>query len=274
VAGPANIRSGLKQSFAAVFEATAKCLAQAGLSPHDLPRITACLAMAGASEPTERDAAERYEHPFNRMVVTADAHAACIGAHQGRDGGVIIVGTGTIGWAEHNGRHYRVGGWGLPVSDEGSGAWLGCKALQQTLWAYDGRRAWTPLLSELFERFSGDPHAVVRWTSHASPRDFGSFAPAVIEHAETGDDAGVELMQSAARHIDELAACLASFGTDRLALAGGIAARLERWLDPKTRGLLTAPVGDALDGALALARAAARAPRSLHDISAAVMEHG
>jgi glucosamine kinase len=228
--------------------------------------------MAGASEPAERAAAQSHEHPFARMIVTSDAHAACVGAHQGHDGGVIVVGTGSVGWAECHGRHYRVGGWGLPVSDEGSGAWLGCNALQRVLWAHDGRQVWTPLLTELFTRFARDPHAIVRWTAGASPRDFGSIAPSVIEHAERGDSAGVELMRLAAHHIDELAVRLVAFGADRLALVGGIASRIAHWLDAETRSRLVPPAGDALDGALRLAREAARSPHRLADISAAVME--
>jgi glucosamine kinase len=33
------------------------------------------------------------------MIVTTDAHAACVGAHRGEDGGIIIIGTGTVAWA-------------------------------------------------------------------------------------------------------------------------------------------------------------------------------
>jgi glucosamine kinase len=138
-AGPANIRLGLETAFSAVRDAARQCLAEAGRSSDDAP-IIACLALAGASEPAEAAAAQSYpNHPFQRMLITTDAHAACVGAHGGRDGGVVIVGTGSIGWAILGGRHYRVGGWGFPVSDEGSGAWLGCAALRRALAALDGR---------------------------------------------------------------------------------------------------------------------------------------
>src|SRR5438270_13183670 len=85
--GPANIRFGLEESLAAVFEAADRCLNDAGLSPADSQRIIACLALAGASEPAFRAAAEQYPHPYRHAVVTTDAHAACLGAHGGRDGG-------------------------------------------------------------------------------------------------------------------------------------------------------------------------------------------
>ena len=118
--GPANIRLGLDQSFASVLQATTQCMSQAGLSPRDFERIVACLGLAGASEPTDLGAARRRKHPYRKAVFVTDAQAACVGAHGGRNGGIIVIGTGSIGWAELNGREYRVGGWGWPVSDEGT----------------------------------------------------------------------------------------------------------------------------------------------------------
>jgi glucosamine kinase len=255
-AGPANIRSGLSQAYAAVLEASLSCLRAAGLPPRDLTRTTACLALAGATEPAELAAAERHSHPFGYAIVTSDAHAACVGAHQGRDGGIIVIGTGSIAWAELNGRHYRVGGWGLPVSDEGSGAFLGSEALRRVLWARDGRIHWTGLLAALYEEFQADPHAIVRWAAAATPRDFAAFAPRVVEHAGMNDAVAVELMRMAAGHVDALATRLVAFGAERLALTGGLAEHMERWVSPQTAHYLVAPAGDALDGALRLARAA------------------
>src|SRR5262249_31095478 len=156
-----NIRFGLEQGFAAVRQAALQCLDEAGLAHAHLGRIVACLALAGASEPLHLAAAQDYRHPFRKAIITTHAHAARAGAHQGHDGGVIVVGTGTIGWAELSGRAHRVGGWGLPVADEGGGAWLGLEALRRVLWAHDQRRAWTSLLRALFEKFQSDPHAIV-----------------------------------------------------------------------------------------------------------------
>src|SRR6185312_12071275 len=96
-AGPANIRLGLEASFGAVLDATNLCLLQAGFSSADLSRISACLALAGATEPADLAAAQTTNYPFARTVITNDAHAACIGAHGGEEGGVIVAGTGSIG---------------------------------------------------------------------------------------------------------------------------------------------------------------------------------
>jgi len=254
--GPANIRLGLEQAFASVRDATLSCLEQAQLGPDDLPRITACLALAGATEPAELAAARQQRQAFGKAILTADAHAACVGAHHGADGGVIVVGTGSIGWAVLRGRQHRVGGWGLELSDEGSGAWIGRETLRRVLAAHDGRIAWTALLRAVFERYGADPHAVVQWASQASSRDFGTLAPAVVEAARDDAAAG-EILRLAATHIDTIATRLVELGVPRLSLMGGLAAHVEGLLPMIIRRHLAKPLGDALDGALLLARAAA-----------------
>jgi glucosamine kinase len=255
-AGPANIRFGIKESFAQVLRAADEALGQAGLTLEDAD-IVACLALAGASEPTRLAAVEAYRHPFRRVVYTNDAHAACVGAHGGQDGGVVIAGTGTVGWAVIQGRHYRVGGWGFPISDEGSGAWLGCEAVRRVLWAYDGRIEWTDLLAMLFGQFRSDAHLIVQWMTTARPRDFARHARAVVAYAGHGDPVALELVRSGAAHLDALAARLVTVGAPRLAMLGGLAEPMRPWLAAETAARLVTPAGDALSGALRLARLAA-----------------
>jgi glucosamine kinase len=255
--GPANLRLGLQESFAEIIDAATQCLGQAGLARSCLAKAVACLALAGASEPSYLAAAQSYPHPFRRAIVTTDAHAACLGAHGDHDGGVIVAGTGTVGWAIVGGRTHRVGGWGMPISDEGSGAWLGCEAIRRLLWALDGRIGATALLQALADKFGNDPHAVVAWAHAASPGDFATLAPDVFEHATRGDPVARELVGLAARHIDGLADRLIAIGAARLALVGGCAPSLLSSLGEGTRSHLVEPAGDALSGALQLAHSVA-----------------
>ena len=81
----------------------------------------------------------------------------------------------------------------------------------------------------------------------------------VGDHARDDDPVAIELMRTAAAHIDSLAARLIALGVPQLALVGGFAAALQPWLAPQTTSLLIRPAGDAVQGALTLARAAAEA---------------
>jgi glucosamine kinase len=269
-AGPANVRVSLEEGIRSVLDAAGQCLALAGASSED--PVVACLALAGASEPREAAAAHAaVRDRFRRVLVTTDAHAACVGAHAGDDGGVVIVGTGSIGWAVRDGSNFRVGGWGFPVSDEGGGAWLGCEAVRRTLWAHDGRAAWTPLLRDVSAEFGRDPHAIVRWMGTARPRDFARLAPLVVDHsAAHGDDMAAGIMRLAAGHIDAIAARLGDHGAARLALMGGLAAAISPWLGEDTCARLVPPAGDALDGALRIARAHSGGAGGVRPFAAAV----
>jgi glucosamine kinase len=260
-AGPANLRLGVEMSLAAVRAATDQCLDQAGLRYGD-GRIVACLALAGACEPVTLAQAQAVPLPFARVILTSDARAACVGAHGGGDGGIVIVGTGSVGWAITEGRDHRVGGWGFPVSDEGSGAWLGCEALRRVLWAYDGLIPWTGLLRLLFERFEGDGYAIVRWMGAATPRDYASLAPAVVAQAGQGDAIAVELAKGAAMHIDQIAAKLLAIPVHRLSIMGGLGQSILPFLSWQTQRNLVTPLGDALGGALHLARFDSKYQRS------------
>jgi glucosamine kinase len=259
-AGPANARLGIEQAFSAVHEATDRSLQKAGLRGAE-QRIVACLALAGAGEPTTLEKVREYPHPFRLVLVTNDARAACIGAHAGRDGGIVIAGTGSIGWAILGGVDHQVGGWGFPISDAGSGAWLGCKALGRLLRAHDGLLPWTKFLRAIFEQFDCDPHAIVRWIGTARPRDYASFAPSVVEYAAKGDPFALDLMRMAGTHIDAIATQLMAIGATRLAIAGGLAQKITPYLSESTLHNLVPPLGDALTGALHLARCEAVHPK-------------
>jgi glucosamine kinase len=267
-AGPANIRYGLQESLAAVIAVTRQCLNEAAL-PEVHERIVACLALAGACEPATLLRAQAVRLPFGRAHLTSDARAACTGAHGGQDGAIVIVGTGSIGWGLVAGRKVRAGGWGFPLSDAGSGAWLGSNALAQVLHAYDGLRPWTDFLRALFHRFEVDAYAIVRWMRTAKPRDYAAIAPLIASHAEQGDAAALELMRSAAFHIDALAVRMLQFGAPRLSLLGGFSDSIKPYLPEHTRQQLISPMGDALSGALAIARTEAH-----YLFSGALSTHG
>jgi glucosamine kinase len=256
-AGPANIRLGLQESLAAVAAATRACLQQAGLAGEE-GRIVACLALAGACDPSSLAKAEALPLPFRHATFTGDARAACVGAHAGRDGAIIIVGTGSVGWGIVGEREFRVGGWGFPLSDEGSGAWLGFEALRQLLRAHDGLAEWCPLLQSMFERFQSDAYAIVSWMRQAGPRDYAALAPIIVAYAEQRDPVSCNLIRSAAARIDAMAARLVELGAPRVSLMGGLSGTMRRYVSERTRGHLVAPLGDAVSGALRLARAEAR----------------
>ena len=223
-------------------------------APTLLVQIAAGIALAGIGRKGVLAEMQALPHPYACTVFTNDAIGACLGAHSGRDGAIVITGTGSVGIGFVDGKELRIGGYGFPLSDEGSGAYLGLNALQDALRAHDGRMAATPLLDEIMGRFHNDPIEAVAWMDQATASDYATFAPTVLRHADQGDAAGRQIVQSAASHIDTFVRTLFAQRAPRVSLLGGLSSAIEPWLSPDVRRALRPADGDAVSGAIILAK--------------------
>jgi glucosamine kinase len=254
--GPANVRRDARLALHSVLAASRAALAAAGLDVNVIGRVHAGLGLAGAGQ---RSALERFAglpHPFASVSIETDAYVAWLGAFGGADGAILIAGTGSCGLAILRGKRTHVGGLGSEVSDEGSGAAIGREAIRRALWADDGRAPMTPLAAALLARFGARHDAIVDWARQATPEDYARLAPLVFEHARAGDPLGAALVREAAAELARIGARLLAAGAPRVALMGGLAEPLRPWLPEALAARLVAPEGDALDGALLMARRA------------------
>lgn len=253
-AGPANTRIGLPDSIAVVSAAAAAAVRDAGLAPSDSYHIEVGLGIAGLNRRGVVAGLRAYPFPFARLALASDAAIACAGAHSGRDGAIVIIGTGSIGFGRVGEKTIVVGGYGFPISDEGSGADMGLQAVKRSLWSRDGRMAPTPLTRDLLDRFAGSASRLVAWMDKATATDYAALAPLVVEHAERGDAVGEPIIREAAAGVDRMVRTLLRKGAPACCLMGGLAPRIVPWLPPVTRARLTEPEGDALSGAIYYAR--------------------
>jgi glucosamine kinase len=256
IAGPAALRMGIDNALAEVEKACVAALAEAGLDSNALRSTHAAVGLAGVGRKGALEQLILRPHPFRSVVYAHDATIACIGAHAGRDGGIVIVGTGSVGFALVEERETRVGGYGFPISDEGSGADLGLHAIRMALRAFDGRALGTSLTREVMMRFRDEPFEAVAWMDRATATDYATFAPLVMRHADTGDPVARRIVRDAAEQIDELVRRLSECGASRIALLGGLASSMQPWLAPDVQRRLVPVEGDAVAGALRLARLA------------------
>lgn len=249
-AGPANIASDVGAARDNILLAAREALTVATGSDADLPDLSAGLALAGANAAGAAGAL-RAALPFARLRIETDAFGAVKGALGARDGIVAAIGTGSVFASQVDGEIRQIGGWGLVLGDEGSGARLGCSLLAAALGAVDGFRATTPLLREILDEHGG-PEGVIAFSLAARPADFAVLAPRILA---SDDPAARELMAEADADVAASIAVLQRDPPLPVTFIGGLgpayAARLAgRWK-------IAAAQGSALDGALMLAREAA-----------------
>ena len=254
MAGSANTRLGLAAAFAEIENATQQALSAAGLAPETIKQLHAGLGLAGLNMSSELEQAQAYPHPFASVALASDAYIACLGAHGGKDGAILILGTGSCGCAIVGQHSFTLGGWGFALADQGSGAALGRAALRSTLLAAEQIIPATALSRDLMAKFLDSPQQAVLWSAAAAPRDYAALAPVVFEHAAQHDPLALELVHKNATDAVLLIQALLARGAPSVALLGGIAEPMRPYLPDSLQASLNTPLGNALDGALLLAR--------------------
>jgi glucosamine kinase len=255
-AGPANIWRDPVAAMRSVLDACRESVRAAGLGESALAGAHAGCGLAGANQQSARARFLAEPNPFASITVETDAYTAWLGAFGGKDGGVLIVGTGSCGLAVVGGESTYVGGSGAEISDEGSGAAVGRDAVRRALWAQDGRAPMTGLAAEVLAEFAGGRESIVDWARTAKPADYARLAPLVFAHAEQGDALAIPIVEDAAHEIARIGERLLELGAPALALVGGLADAMRPWLRAKIGTRLRAPEADAMDGAILLARRA------------------
>ncbi len=255
--GLANLYSDKETAIATILSTITEAMGKAKLGQQDRRHMHVGLGLAGAVTEETTAAVRRALASFAGVSVDVDAYAACLGAHDGADGGIVIAGTGSAGLALVGGQRHWIGGFGFPLGDQGSGAIIGRGALRRAALSLDNLISPSPLLDEILEEFTRDRDAFADWARHALPRDYARFAPRIFAAASLGDHHGLELVQHAAGAVAKLAHELLARGTSRIALVGGLAKPLSPYLPEELRPMLAEPKRDPLDGAIMMARRAA-----------------
>jgi N-acetylglucosamine kinase-like BadF-type ATPase len=217
--GPSNpLTTGFDEAAAAIMGAVERATEKAGIEVFS----AACLGIAGTDRPSGRDALmERLEIPSGRVRMVTDAAAALAGATGGGPGVIVISGTGSIALGmNEGGETARAGGWGWRLGDEGSGYYIGNRALISALRAHDGRGRPTLLSKRISEQLNlGDVSQLIDrvYVEGMGVGEVAALAPLVGEAASEGDEEAASIMKEAGEELGAAATAVIW----RLGLGGG-----------------------------------------------------
>jgi glucosamine kinase len=274
VGAPSAVRPGDEhQSVRAITDAVREALARVG--PDTASARVLCAGLAGVGREAEINSVRQAladEQLAEDVIVRADAEIALDDAFGESDGILLIAGTGSVAFARSpSGQRGRAGGWGPVFGDEGSGAWIGRRALSVITAAADEREPETALSGALLTAMELETmEGTVAWAANASSADFAALAPVVVTVADAGDLRANALLSLAAEelvlHVRALARRL--FVDERaaipVALTGGLlapGAPLRRRVEHRLRSAVpgshvkaeaVVPVRGAVKGALRL----------------------
>ncbi|WP_433236974.1 N-acetylglucosamine kinase [Streptosporangium sp. CA-135522] len=192
-----------------------------------------------------------------RPAVVPDMLAAFAGATEEPSGKVLIAGTGAVAARIGDRRVVRrADGYGWLLGDEGSGTWIGRRAVQAALASLDGRAAPTALRGGILGGASAQQivSMVHRGIAESGPAWLARLAPEVESVARAGDAAALAILEEAARRLVGTVRSLGP-GSGPLVLAGSLLTE-PTLLAAKVRaelGGVAAGARDSAAGAAALA---------------------
>lgn len=250
---------------ASILEAARLCVERAGLPPEAVGRISAGLGLSGAPMRGARERLRARGLPFARATLGTDGHIACLGAHGGEEGGLVIFGTGSVGGVFAKGRYREAGGWGFACDDFGAGADMGRRAAHLTMRAADGDAEGGRLAEALLRDFGGDARDLAFWASKAAPGEFARYARTVFDLAEEGDAPSQAIVARSAEECARLVRIALEWGAPSVVLHGSVAKRLRPLLPAAFSARIVEPKADALEGALIMARRGAAAVDALEE---------
>jgi glucosamine kinase len=255
-AGPSALGQGIAQAWRNVELAIRHAFQSANLQPAPRDRCAIGAGLSGVSNRPWCAAFLAADPGYAHLKLETDSFTMLLGAHGGQPGAILIAGTGSVAEAlRSDGSRCTVGGWGFPVGDEGSGAWLGLHAVRHAQAAMDGRVNAGPLARQVWAECGRDRDALQAWCDQAGQFAYAQLAPAVFEH-EAADPAAAELLARAVTGLETLALAVDPRGRLPLAVSGSVGRVLAPRMSPAVRSRLVGAADGAAAGALSLIREA------------------
>lgn len=140
------------------------------------------------------------------FYIENDTRISLAGGLAGKEGIVLIVGTGSICYGrtiENN--EWQTGGWGPKIDDVGSGYYLGIEALKALVRSKDGRLEETKLTDSIYNKLNiSNINQIIRvlyYNNTFNRTKIASLSKLVVKHAINGDEIACNILDKA---TDEL----------------------------------------------------------------------
>lgn len=200
------LRVGVEPAVKNIFAAIEKAADAANRSKGDI--VSAQIGLAGVRREDLRYLIRnRFREilRIRKVEVTTDAEIALYAATEGKEGLVIIAGTGSVCMGRNaKGEIASAGGWGPLAGDEGGGAGIARRALQLIAKSSDGRGKPTKLSDYAVEYFRAgrlEDLSVAIYAPQVDNARIAGFAKFVTQAATEGDEVAIEVLTEAGREL-------------------------------------------------------------------------
>ena len=187
------------------------------LGDRDTRPAAICLGIAGVDRTEDAAVVRsimRRISPGSRVLVVNDALVALVAGVDRAPGIVVMAGTGSIAYGKNaHGLAARAGGWGHVIGDEGSGYWIGRRAIMAVVRAVDGRGPRTQLTDSVLAHFNvTDAAGLIQivYNRDAPRKSVATVGPVVQRARDAGDAVAAHILERAAEELTLAAGSVAS----------------------------------------------------------------
>lgn len=162
-----------------------------------------CIGLAGVREANVKNQIKKHlikTLGYKRIVIESDSAIALYGAFNGKDGLILICGTGSILFGIINKKFIRIGGWGWRIGDYGSGYEIGKYAIKHLINEYEKKKKLSRLSRAIENKFSINKLNILNHI-YQNNFDLQNIVPLVLEYANKNDKDAQKIINKA---IDEL----------------------------------------------------------------------
>jgi len=162
-----------------------------------------CIGLAGVREAEVKNELQKHLIKllgYKNILIESDSIIALHGAFKGKDGLILICGTGSILIGIINKKYFRIGGWGRIIGDYGSGYDIGRFAIKHLVSEYDKGKKTSKLSQAVEKKFSINKLNILKHV-YQNNFDLQNLVPLVLEYAKKKDKDAQRIIDYA---IDEL----------------------------------------------------------------------
>lgn len=248
--GPSGLAHGIGNAWTSINDAVGKAFAAIGIGQVPMERCAIGLGLAGVHNKEWAAQFAAANPGYAALALDNDGITTLFGAHAGRPGVIVAIGTGSVGEALlPDGSQREVGGWGFPAGDEASGGWMGLRAMNHIQQVLDGRKPGSRFADAVIDACGGNRDAIQVWLGQATQTTYAGLARIVMAHGES-DPVARTVLEDAGREVALMAAALDPSGQLPVALCGGLGEPLRPYLPQALLARVVAAQGDSAKGAL------------------------
>lgn len=209
IGGPSNfLVIGTEKVVETILNLLNECTTSQKISSNDIDAIVLGTTGGGRRSDAEilemqiiKDAAQK-SIIINKFRVESDARIALEGSFSGKEGSILIAGTGSIMFGKDEaGEIHRVGGFGRFIGDEGSGYRIGRIGLNAVARAFDGRAKQTKISDLIQQEFSISSSEELITEVYRNNFNIAAVAPLVFDAAESGDKIAQRILEDEANEL-------------------------------------------------------------------------